>query len=178
MANNADTAFASDTGNSRPAVAPRVPVEFAVFISYRHVEPDRNWAKWLHSALENYRVPRRLTHERGLPRRIGRVFRDEEELAASSDLSAGIREALDRSEHLIVVCSPRTPSSQWVGAEVDYFRQQGRGDAILALLIEGVRARDPGGAKALRHRGPKRERQPRAARGSARATSETRSPAV
>jgi WD40 repeat protein len=135
--NNRGFSSESEVGDRYPAVEPRPSGEFSVFISYRHVEPDRTWAKWLHSALETYRVPRRLMQERGLPRRIGRVFRDEEELAASSDLGAGIRESLDHSEHLIVVCSPRTPSSQWIGAEVDYFRQRGRGDAILALLIEG-----------------------------------------
>jgi hypothetical protein len=34
---------------------------------------------------ETYRVPRRLMQERGLPRRIGQVFRDEEKLAATHD---------------------------------------------------------------------------------------------
>ena len=65
---------------------PAHPERYTVFISYRHVEPDREWAKWLHGALETYRVPKRLAQERGLPRRrrgIGTVFRDEEELAAS-----------------------------------------------------------------------------------------------
>src|SRR5262249_35078475 len=38
---------------------------------------------------------------------------------------------------LIVVCSPRTPSSEWVNREVERFREMGRGDHILALLIEG-----------------------------------------
>jgi hypothetical protein len=87
--------------------------------------------------MEGYRVPRRLARELSLPRRVGRIFRDEEELAASSDLSAGIRRALEASDILIVVCSPRTPGSRWVDAEVEHFRQLGRADHILAFLIEG-----------------------------------------
>ena len=119
------------------SVLPGVPFRYAAFISYRHVEPDRQWAQWLHSALETYRVPKALARERGIPRRLGRVFRDEEELSASSDLSDSIEQALGQSRFLIVVCSPRTPGSQWVNREVERFRELGRGDRILALLIEG-----------------------------------------
>jgi hypothetical protein len=84
----------------------------AAFISYRHVEPDRHWARRLHTGLETYTLPRTFARERNIPRRIGRVFRDEEELAASSDLSAAIRRELDRAANLVVVCSPRTPESK------------------------------------------------------------------
>jgi WD40 repeat protein len=101
--------------------------------------------------MEGYRVPRRLVREQQLPRRVGKVFRDEEELAASSDLSAGIRKALDDSDYLIIVCSPRTPSSEWVNAEVEYFKKLGRADHILALLIEGEPAKAfPGSLGAIR----------------------------
>ena len=31
--------------------------KYAVFISYRHVEPDRHWAVWLHRALESFVIP-------------------------------------------------------------------------------------------------------------------------
>jgi WD40 repeat protein len=134
------TQWLAGTGrNWRPAPSdnPASASAYRVFISYRHVEPDRKWAKWLHSALETYRVPQAIADERCLGRRIGQVFRDEEELAASPDLNKEIRQALDRSDYLIVVCSPRTPHSKWVNAEVDHFRTIGREDRILALLIEG-----------------------------------------
>lgn len=109
---------------------------YDAFISYRHVEPDRSWAKWLHGALETYRVPRQLVAE-GYPKRLTRVFRDEEELPANADLSSQITAALDESRFLIVVCSPRAVESRWVNAEVEHFRKLGRHDRILALLIEG-----------------------------------------
>jgi len=110
---------------------------YVAFISYRHIEPDRRWAKWLHNSLETYRIPKHLQQVEGLPTKLGVVFRDEEELAASTNLGVDIERALDQSDWLIVICSPRTPSSQWINAEVERFRTQGRGDRILALLIEG-----------------------------------------
>src|SRR4051812_6322427 len=85
---------------------------YDAFISYRHLEPDRRWAKWLHRALETYRVPRRLVVQQGAAPRIGRIFRDEEELPASADLSQEITRALRQSRFLIVVCSPRAPQSE------------------------------------------------------------------
>lgn len=125
-----------------PEFATRAPgggdeFEYAAFISYRHVEPDRTLAKWLHTALETYRVPAKLVKERGLPPRLGKLFRDEDELPVSADLSGSIERALQQSRFLIVVCSPRTPTSKWVNAEVIRFRELGRHDQILALLIEG-----------------------------------------
>lgn len=110
--------------------------QFAAFISYRHVDPDRTWAQWLHRALESYRVPQGLV-DKGYPKRIGVVFRDEDELAASHDLSEEIEAALEASAHLLVVCSPRTPSSEWVNAEIARFKEMGREDDVLALLIDG-----------------------------------------
>lgn len=111
-------------------------LRYAAFISYRHVDPDRRWAEWLHKRMETYRVPRRLVTA-GLPRRVGRMFRDEEELSASADLSASIDEALTAARYLIVVCSRRTPQSRWVNEEVERFREMGRTDRILALLVDG-----------------------------------------
>ena len=110
--------------------------KYAAFISYRHMEPDRRWAVWLHGALESFVIPHGL---RDSPdhRRIGRIFRDEEELAASPHLSADIKDALDRSDWLIVVCSPRAAESEWVSAEIQHFRELKRDNRILALLIEG-----------------------------------------
>ena len=132
-----------ESSSRHEASAPQAPIIepdeylYDAFISYRHVEPDRNWAKWLHSALETYRVPKHLVNEKGLPPRIKKVFRDEDELPASSDLSNEIDTALANSKYLIVVCSPKTPKSEWVNAEVKKFREMGRNGRIISLLIAG-----------------------------------------
>src|SRR4051794_5140114 len=120
-----------------PAALAEPSYRYAAFISYRHAPADRRWPIWLHRAMEAYRVPKRLRRSAGLPPRVGRVFRDEEELPASADLSKEIDAALEQSRFLIVVCSPRTPASAWVNQEVRRFRDMGRHDRILALLIDG-----------------------------------------
>src|SRR5438128_2600189 len=121
------TVPAAPTASAAPAAPTEPAYRYAAFISYRHAPTDRRWAMWLHRALETYRVPRRL----------GRCFRDEDELPASADLSREIDQALEQSRFLIVVCSPRTPGSEWVNREVERFREWGRHDRILALLVEG-----------------------------------------
>ncbi|MGD1038598.1 MAG: PDZ domain-containing protein [Roseiarcus sp.] len=99
------------------------------------------WAEWLIEALERYRAPKGL-QDRGLPPRLRKIFRDEDEVPASSDLNDQIREALVASRYLIVVCSAFTPRSKWVEREIQVFNELGRSDQILALLTEG----EPGDA--------------------------------
>ncbi len=113
---------------------------YDAFISYRHVQPDRKWANWLHRSLETFRTPKALVAE-GAPARLEKVFRDELELSASSDLAEEIDEALEQSRYLIVVCSPRTPESKWVNQEIIRFREMERADQVLALLVEGQPAK-------------------------------------
>jgi len=119
--------------------------EYWAFISYRHLDNQqsgRQWATWLHQQLESYEVPEDLigkTNERGdvIPERIFPVFRDEEELPADADLGSAIRAAVERSRYMIVLCSPRSAESKYVAEEVAYFKQLGKGDRILAVMIEG-----------------------------------------
>jgi len=113
------------------------PARHDAFISYRHVDPDRKWAKWLHKRLERYRTPRALVAT-GKPKRLNRVFRDEEELQASPDLSATIQTELKAAKHLIVVCSPAAVESKWINAEIECFQTLGQQDRILSVLISGT----------------------------------------
>ena len=114
-------------------------MRYRAFISYSHA--DEAWARWLMRRLETYRVPTRLVGQDGIdgpiPARLGAFFRDRDELTASGNLGATIRAALADSEALIVVCSPAAAASRWVGAEVQAFRNSGRGDRILAFVVAG-----------------------------------------
>jgi WD40 repeat protein len=114
-------------------------VKYWAFISYSHT--DKEWGDWLHKALETYRVPSRLAGKESrdgtIPSRIFPVFRDREELPVSSDLGTNISEALRESRYLIVVCSPRSARSRWVGEEIKAFKKLGREDRILALIVDG-----------------------------------------
>ena len=114
------------TESSRPFVA---------FISYSH--RDTQWAAWIQKAVERYRLPNALAKETGLDKRIGKVFRDREELATGQNLGDHLLEALDNSDNLIVICSPNAVNSQWVGQEIEYINSIALGDRIFCLMVEG-----------------------------------------
>lgn len=110
---------------------------YRAFLSYS--QRDKSVAKRLHRALESYRVPNGLAVA-GLEaksRRIGRIFRDDEEMSAASDLGAALRGAIDDSDALIVVCSPHAAQSPWVNEEVAHFKKSGRADRIFAVIVDG-----------------------------------------
>ncbi|MDR1571526.1 MAG: TIR domain-containing protein [Clostridiales Family XIII bacterium] len=109
---------------------------YTAFISYRHKPLDTAVAKAIHRQIEAYRVPAHIAKASGR-KRMGRLFRDQEELPLLADLGAGIRQALADSEWLILICSPDLPKSKWCMAEVDYFIELGRRDRILAVLAGG-----------------------------------------
>lgn len=117
-------------------------LEFDVFISYRRIGLDRTVAIKLQSALESYRTPRRLVRK-GLPRRIGQVFLDTSEVSTAPDVSVVIEEALRTSRHLVVVCSPETPSSEWVNREVELFLRHRDTAYVHVLLVGGDPSDDP-----------------------------------
>lgn len=121
-------------------------MRYSAFISYSF--EDRRWASNLHSWLENYRVPKRLQGSQGaiglIGARLPPVFRDRDELAAVSDLGQAIRDALDESASLVVICSPASMRSRWVNEEIRYFSAIGRRDRIQCLIIGGEpHAADP-----------------------------------
>ena len=109
---------------------------YDAFISYSHSEPDAYVAEKLHFMLEHYHISRKIQEISG-KKRIDRVFRDREELPLSSDLAANIRQALDNSEYLIVICSPRAARSEWVQSEIDVFLETHEKDKVLTVLVDG-----------------------------------------
>ena len=110
--------------------------KYDAFISYRHAELDKFVAVNLHKKLEAFKLPKGVVAENGKTK-IERVFRDQDELPLSSNLSDPINEALEHSDFLIVICTPRLPESQWCKREIETFiRLHGR-EKILAVLAEG-----------------------------------------
>ena len=112
-------------------------MRYSAFISYNH--RDRRWAAWLHRELERYRLPKALIGRESpigkLDRRLPRVFQDREELAASTNLAASVREALEQADSLIVICSSNGARSHWVNEEVREFTRLGRRDRIQCLIV-------------------------------------------
>ncbi len=69
--------------------------------------------------------------------RISRVFRDREELPLVTNLADPITEALQNSEYLVVICSPRLPESMWCRKEIETFIGMHDREHVLAVLVEG-----------------------------------------
>jgi len=114
-------------------------LKYWAFISYSHA--DARWGDWLHKKIETYRVPRALvgkpSRDGAVPRRLYPVFRDREELPVSSDLGANLKNSLERSRYLIVICSPRAAKSYWVDEEVRHFKSLHGENRLLCLIVHG-----------------------------------------
>src|SRR5215218_6042034 len=112
---------------------------YVAFLSYSHRDADL--AKWLHSQLENFRVPKqlvgRITEHGAIPRRLTPIFRDLGELPASDDLGQEIKEALAASRFQIVLCSPAAAKSRWTNAEVEVFKRVRPDGCALAVIASG-----------------------------------------
>ena len=109
--------------------------KYFAFISY--MRKDEKWAQWLQHELEHYRLPLNIRQANtDMPKEIRPVFKD------TTDLSAGIlveeiQQALEQSKFLIVICSPRSSKSEWVGKEVQSFIDMGRSKYIIPFIVGG-----------------------------------------
>ena len=110
------------------------------FLSYSHA--DRKWGEWLHRRLERYQVDETLVGRASafggqIPARLKPIFRDREGLHAGPSLSFQIRNALEASAALIVICSPSAVLSHHVAEEIRYFKQLGRSNRVFAFIVDG-----------------------------------------
>lgn len=110
---------------------------YYAFVSYR--SSDEKWAKWLQEKIEGYRLPTTIQHENSeLPKsKLRPCFRYHTDIQPN-ELKTELRNKLEQSKYLLVICSPRSAQSQWVGAEIDTFVQLGRRDRIIPIIVEGV----------------------------------------
>ncbi|MBR5509060.1 MAG: TIR domain-containing protein [Lachnospiraceae bacterium] len=110
--------------------------KYDAFISYRHVPEDIKIAKEIQHQLEHMHIPGNLAKQIG-KKKIGRIFRDKEELPITSDIAQDIQEALRNSEFLIVICSVHTSESQWVQREIASFLETHDKNRVLTVLVNG-----------------------------------------
>ena len=126
--------------NNCPIVGSAGEGRYVAFISYSHA--DLKVARWLHRAIEHYRVPRGLVGTIGdhgpVPARLRPIFRDEDELAGAAELGPKLRGALARSNALIVICSPNAARSTWVDQEIRSFKQCNPDAPVFAVIARGV----------------------------------------
>lgn len=109
--------------------------KYFAFISYS--SHDTAWGRRLQKKLEGYSLPTTLCSERGWERKPMRpVF------FAPTDIQPGglddeLKNRLRASKNLIVVCSPHSAQSEWVGKEIEYFHSLGRQNNIHFFIVEG-----------------------------------------
>lgn len=109
--------------------------KYFAFISYN--SNDIAWGKRLQRKLESYRMSATLCSERGWKRKpINPIF------FAPTDIQPGglteeLQERLKASRNLIVICSPHSAKSEWVGKEIEYFHQLGRTQDIHFFIVDG-----------------------------------------
>ena len=115
---------------------------YSAFISYN--SHDDKWAKWLQKRLENYNMPSVVANEKGetiksysKSEKKLKIFRYVTDLVAQN-LNDGLKEELDKSQHLIVICSPNSAKSKWVGKEISYFVETGRKKKIIPFIVDGT----------------------------------------
>ena len=114
--------------------------EYAAFISYRHVPRDQALAKQIQQAIETFRLPRGIRAHNRTDNRLGRCFRDEDELSAAHSLPDRIVDALSKSAALIVVCSPEARDSVWINREIAAFIELHGRERVFAVLAYGSTA--------------------------------------
>lgn len=116
--------------------------KYTAFISYN--SRDNSKARWLQKRLESYNLPSVIANEKGEVMRSYnkkeknfRIFRYVTDLVAQN-LDDGLRQELDQSKFLIVICSPNSANAPWVRKEVKHFIDTGRKKQIIPFVIKGV----------------------------------------
>jgi hypothetical protein len=118
--------------------------KYFAFISYKRGGVDGDVANWIHTKLEKYPYPAENVLEDNRPndnKFIRDVFIDVKNLHVSdTDFSDDIKDAIEKSRYLIVVCSKRAALSSYINDEVSYFLQTHNNDSgkILPVFIDTV----------------------------------------
>ena len=110
--------------------------KYFAFISYN--AKDTDWGKKLQKKLEHYKMPSTLCSEHGWERKpIKPVFFAPTDIQPGG-LSEELQERLKASRNLIVICSPNSAKSEWVGKEIEFFHSLGRTKNIHFFIVDGT----------------------------------------
>ncbi|MEO8257014.1 MAG: TIR domain-containing protein [Acidobacteriota bacterium] len=121
-------------------------MRYRAFISY--ASADRGIGERFQRAIEHYRIPRPLRGvDRGfgpVPKRLTPLFRDRSDAEAGGSLDAALAVAIERSEAMVLLCSPASARSEWVNKEIRRFKALGRSGRIFPVLVDGAPIRFDG----------------------------------
>ena len=109
--------------------------KYFAFISYN--SKDTSWGKRVQHKLESYRMPATLCSQHGWERRpIKPVFFAPTDIQPGG-LTAELQDRLRASRNLVVICSPNSARSEWVGKEIAFFHSLGRTKNIHFFIVDG-----------------------------------------
>ena len=110
--------------------------KYFAFISYNH--QDAKEAYRLQKKLEHYSLPTTTMRMYSLEKNpMKPVFFAETDIQPGN-LNDELQQRLSSSRYLIVVCSPASAQSMWVGKEILYYIEAGRKDQILLFVVDGI----------------------------------------
>ena len=111
--------------------------KYFAFISYKSDDLKEAWA--LKKKLDSYKLPsvlRKQYKKEKLP--TYEAFLDKTNIQPGI-LTDELRDNLDNSRYLIVICSPRSAKSNYVKAEIEWFTRDGREKDMYLFIIESKR---------------------------------------
>lgn len=91
---------------------------YFAFISYS--SKDVRFAEELLNFLPEFKLPTIIQEEYNLPETLTPIYRDVTDIQIA-ELQKILRQELERSRFLIIICSPHSAVSQWVNREAEYF---------------------------------------------------------
>jgi hypothetical protein len=113
--------------------------QYFAFISYKSDDLKEAWN--LKKKLDSYKLPTVLCKQYEKERKpTYEAFLDKTNIQPG-DLTDELRQNLDSSHYLIVVCSPRSAKSDYVKAEIEWFTRDGRENEVFLFIIESDPAR-------------------------------------
>lgn len=126
---------------TRPSPANR---RYQAYISHRREDnrlEGRRWGNWLQENLEGFRVSpkfagQRNSREETAPHSLFPIYCPTE-AHQGEELSEATLEALRSSETLVVIANPESAECKFVREEIRFFKEIGRADRIVVLMVAG-----------------------------------------
>ena len=108
---------------------------YFAFVSYKSDDLSEAWS--LKKKLDGYKLPTLLCKQYNKERKpTNEAFLDKTNIQPG-DLTQELKDNLDNSHYLIVVCSPRSAKSDYVTAEIEHFTRNGRENEMFLFIIDG-----------------------------------------
>ena len=118
--------------------------KYLAFISYSRADNEqegRMWADWVKQTIEGFSIPINCEVAESAgdarPGLLREVFLDRSRLMAGGELMEQLEQHLKMSRFLVLICSPKSAASEFVGFEIDYFKNTGRANRIIPIVVDG-----------------------------------------